>query len=44
MQLFGKDYTADNFYPDPIPRYVELETLLLFKGSPLTYKAGMYVI
>ena len=41
MQLFGKDYTADNFYPDPIPRYVELETLLLFKGSPLTYKVGM---
>jgi len=21
MQLFGKDYTADNFYPDPIPRW-----------------------
>ena len=20
MQLFGKDYTAENFYPDPIPR------------------------
>merc|ERR1719195_2467187 len=21
MQLFGKDYTAENFYPDPIPRW-----------------------
>ena len=20
MQLFGKDYTQENFYPDPIPR------------------------
>ena len=22
MQLFGKDYTADNFAPDPVPRSV----------------------
>lgn len=21
MQLFSKDYTADKFYPDPVPRY-----------------------
>jgi hypothetical protein len=21
MQLFSKDYTAEKFYPDPIPRY-----------------------
>ena len=28
MQLFGKDYTTENFYPDPIPRWEIRKTLL----------------
>ena len=28
MQLFGKDYTEENFYPDPIPRLVKLKFIV----------------
>ena len=31
MQLFGKTYTDENFYPDKVPRYVLYYRLDLFR-------------
>ena len=37
MQLFGKDYTTENFYPDPIPR-LEIRKKLLKSNSQLKFE------
>ena len=29
MQLFGKTYTEENFYPDPVPRYTNIVMILV---------------
>lgn len=36
MQLFSKDYTADKFYPDPVPRWVRcVSTKNIFSFSSI---------
>ena len=30
MQLFGRDYTEENFSPDPVPRFVARQPFLSF--------------